>query len=68
MPAPGRRQPGLKIRRVDPYVLRIGSRSDIVCARVETEDGIHGWGEGTTPPNLAPVVAQIRSFNTAAGR
>jgi galactonate dehydratase len=55
--------PGLKIRRVDPYVLRIGSRSDIVCVRVETEDGIHGWGEGTTPPNLAPVVAQIRSFH-----
>ncbi len=52
----------LKIRRVDPYVLRIGGRSDIVCVRIETEEGIHGWGEGTTPPNVAPVVAQILSF------
>jgi len=52
----------LKIRRVDPYVLRIGGRSDIVCARIETEEGIHGWGEGTTPPTVLPVVAQIRAF------
>jgi len=29
---------GLKIRRVDPYVLRIGGRSDIVCVRIETEE------------------------------
>ena len=53
---------GLKIRRVDPYVLRIGGRSDIVCVRIETDEGVHGWGEGTTPPNVAPVVAQIVSF------
>ena len=52
----------LKIKRVEPYVLKIGSRRDIVCARVETADGIYGWGEGTTPPNVQPVVAQIRSF------
>jgi galactonate dehydratase len=50
----------LKITRVEPYVLRIGRRSDIVCARVETADGLHGWGEGTTPPTVAAVVAQIR--------
>ena len=53
---------GLKIRRVEPHILRIGARKDIVCCRVETEEGIHGWGEGTTPPNVAPVVAQIRSL------
>jgi galactonate dehydratase len=52
----------LKVRRVEPYLIRIGSRRDIVCARVETEDGIHGWGEGTTPPNVAPVLAQIKSL------
>jgi galactonate dehydratase len=33
-----------------------------VCCRIETEDGIHGWGEGTTPPNVQPVLAQIRSL------
>lgn len=52
----------LKITRVEPHVIRIGSRRDIVCCRVETEDGLHGWGEGTTPPNVTPVVAQIRSL------
>jgi galactonate dehydratase len=52
----------LKIRSVEAHVIRIASRSNIVCARIETEDGLHGWGEGTTPPNVAPVVAQIRSF------
>ncbi len=52
----------LKIKRVDAHVIRIGNRKDVVCARVETEDGVHGWGEGTTPPNVTPVYAQIRSL------
>jgi len=52
----------LRIAKVEPYVIRIGRRTNIVCARVETEEGLHGWGEGTTPPNVAPVVAQIRSL------
>lgn len=55
-------QPKLKIKRVDPYVLKFGGRGGYVCCRVETEDGLHGWGEGTTPPNVTPVVAQIRSL------
>ena len=52
----------LKIARVDPYVIRIGSRRNVVVCRVETSDGLHGWGEGTSPPNVAPTVAQIRSL------
>lgn len=52
----------LTIRRIDAHVIRIASRTNIVCARVETADGVHGWGEGTTPPSVAPVVAQIHSF------
>ena len=27
-----------------------------------TEDGYHGWGEGTSPPTVAPVAATIRSL------
>jgi galactonate dehydratase len=50
----------LKITRVEPFVIRIGPRTDVVCARVETAEGIHGWGEGTTPPTVPAVVAQIR--------
>ena len=52
----------LKISRVEAHVLRIGSRTNIVCARVQTEDGYHGWGEGTTPPTVAPVATTIRSL------
>lgn len=52
----------LTIRSVTPHVIRIGSRRDIVCARIDTSDGSHGWGEGTTPPNVEPVVAQIRTL------
>ncbi len=52
----------LEIARVDPFVIRIGSRDNIVVCRVETTDGIHGWGEGTSPPNVGPTVAQIRSL------
>ena len=52
----------LEIARVDPYVIRIGSRRNVVVCRVETSDGLHGWGEGTSPPNVAPAVAQIRSL------
>ena len=60
--AQGADQTKLKITRIEPYVLRMGNRSNIVCARVETEDGLHGWGEGTTPPTVSAVVAQIDSL------
>jgi len=29
-------------------------------ARVETADGLYGWGEGTTPPSSPAVLTQIR--------
>ena len=49
----------LKIKRVEAYVLKIGARRDIVCARIETAEGIHGWGEGTTPPSSPAVLTQL---------
>jgi len=30
------------------------------CVRIETSEGIHGWGEGTTPPTNPAVLTQIR--------
>ncbi len=30
------------------------------CVRIETAEGIHGWGEGTTPPTTPAVITQIR--------
>ena len=52
----------LRIRRIDPYVLRIGSRANIVCARVETEEGLYGWGEGTAPTVVQPIVGHIEEL------
>jgi galactonate dehydratase len=50
----------LRITRVEPYVLRIGKRAPIPCCRIETAEGIHGWGEGTSPPTTPAIVTQIR--------
>ena len=50
----------LKITKVEPYLVRIGDRTTYPLARVETADGIYGWGEGTTPPSSPAVLAQIR--------
>ncbi len=50
----------LKITKVEPYLVRIGERTSYPLARVETADGLYGWGEGTTPPSSPAVLTQIR--------
>jgi galactonate dehydratase len=50
----------LKITKVEPYLVRIGDRTSYPLARVETADGLYGWGEGTTPPSSPAVLSQIR--------
>jgi galactonate dehydratase len=63
----------LTITRVEPYVVRVGAPSagrgraggegggrPYPCVRIETAEGIHGWGEGTTPPTTPAVITQIR--------
>lgn len=50
----------LRITKVEPYVIRLGQRGGYPCCRIETAEGIHGWGEGTTPPTTPAVITQIR--------
>ena len=50
----------LKITKVEPYLVRIGDRNNYPLVRVETAEGLHGWGEGTTPPSSPAVLTQIR--------
>ena len=50
----------LKITRVEPYLVRIGDRTAYPLARVETADGLYGWGEATMPPSSPAVLTQIR--------
>ena len=37
-----------------------GATRGFPCVRIETAEGIHGWGEGTTPPTNPAVLTQIR--------
>ncbi|HTG89173.1 MAG TPA: mandelate racemase/muconate lactonizing enzyme family protein [Vicinamibacterales bacterium] len=38
----------------------VGAGRAFPCVRIETAEGIHGWGEGTTPPTNPAVLTQIR--------
>jgi galactonate dehydratase len=57
----------LKIRKVEPVVLRLPARNedlssypqDYLMVRIETEEGIVGWGEGTNWPKVATVATEI---------
>ena len=62
----------LTITKIEPYLMRIGppparggggggeGAGGYPCVRIETAEGIHGWGEGTTPPTSPAVLTQIR--------
>jgi L-alanine-DL-glutamate epimerase-like enolase superfamily enzyme len=65
----------LTITKIEPYVMRVGpppagggrgggegggGGRGYPCVRIETAEGIHGWGEGTTPPTNPAVITQIR--------
>lgn len=41
-------------------MIRIGKRAPIPCCRIETAEGIHGWGEATSPPTTPAIITQIR--------
>ncbi len=68
--------PGLTIVKVEPLFLRLKNpggdpksrnpsaewnRAFIIC-RVETEEGLVGWGEGTDFPKLASVAAEVEQL------
>jgi galactonate dehydratase len=65
--ARGSGQGDLKIRKVEPVVLRLNARNedltlypqDYLMCRIETEEGIVGWGEGTNWPKVATVATEI---------
>lgn len=56
----------LRIKSVKPYVLQLQRDSlteltsiHFVLARIETEDGIVGWGDGSSWGNVAPIYTEI---------
>src|SRR6267154_1258799 len=48
----------MKIGRIETFILGTGSSKDLLFCRVETEDGLHGWGEAYVTHSKEKVVAQ----------
>jgi galactonate dehydratase len=52
----------LRIRKVEPCILRIplrGHNGFYLMCRIETDDGLTGWGEGTNFPKVATIATEI---------
>lgn len=48
----------MKIARIETFILGTGSAKDLLFCRVETEDGLHGWGEAYVTQGKEKVVAE----------
>src|SRR5713226_3433770 len=48
----------MKIARIETFILGTGSAKDLLFCRVETEDGLYGWGEAYVTHGKEKVVAQ----------
>src|SRR5262249_27631878 len=49
----------MKIARIETFILGTSSSKDLLFCRVETEEGIHGWGEAYVTRGKETVVAEI---------
>ncbi len=56
----------LKIKKVTPYIMQLQRDSlteipqvHFLLARIDTEDGITGWGDGSSWGNVAPIYTEI---------
>ena len=48
----------MKIGRIETFILGTGSAKDLLFCRVETEDGLYGWGEAYVTHGKEKVVAE----------
>jgi galactonate dehydratase len=49
----------MKIAQIETFILGTSSSKDLLFCRVETEDGIHGWGEAYVTRGKETVVAEV---------
>src|SRR4029077_7295833 len=47
----------MKIARIETFILGTGSSKDLLFCRVETDDGLYGWGEAYVTQGKEKVVA-----------
>src|SRR5439155_349210 len=55
---PVQRARPMKIARIESFILGTGSSKDLLFCRVETEGGLHGWGEGYVTAGKETVIAE----------
>ena len=56
---------GLKITKVEAVLLTgVRGYGPWLFCRVETADGLVGWGEGTNFPGVQPIATAIRNLST----
>ena len=54
----------LRIARVEPHLLTgVRGYAPWLLVRVETADGIVGWGEGTNFPGVQPIATAVRNLS-----
>ena len=51
-------EPELKIARIETFLFDPGTAKNLLFCRVETEDGLHGWGEAYVTLGKEPVIEQ----------
>jgi galactonate dehydratase len=51
--------PELKIARIETFLFDPGLAKNLLFCRVETEEGIHGWGEAYVTPGKEPVIEHL---------
>jgi galactonate dehydratase len=50
--------PAVKIARIETFLFDPGTAKNLLFCRVETESGLHGWGEAYVTPGKEPVIEQ----------
>src|SRR6201994_1916043 len=49
----------MKIARIETFILGTGSSKNLLFCRVETEDGLYGWGEAYVTPGKEAVLETL---------
>src|SRR5450432_844152 len=55
----GRGEAAMKIARIETFLFDPGAAKNLLFCRVETENGLHGWGEAYVTPGKEPVIEHL---------
>ena len=49
----------MKIARIETFLFDPGTAKNLLFCRVETDSGLHGWGEAYVTPGKEPVIEHL---------